>query len=390
MTDRLSFQQLGVSHHRADVAARERLADTVVALAAVVREAGLPHLLLATCNRVELYWQGPLPLDRDDAALAAPQLVQHRGRAAIQHLIAVAAGRDSQILGEAEILGQVRRAWQQAQAAGHTSPRFDQRVRRALAVARRVRREFPLASHARSVADVAIQLAQQHLPTRPVRVLVLGAGEAAVGAVRALHTWQPPVSIALAARRRDRADRAAAATGATVVPWADLSAAIPSVDLIVAATAARSTILTADLLAGHAGPVVLVDLGAPRNIDPTLRQRTGVTLLDLDDLRDVGCPAPAAHADDLLMQIDARIAAAATRIMDRRLPPMLAALHHDAERLATAEAEALSASLGVTEEHARDLIRDSMQRLVRRALFPASRALRRAPVDPVAPAGLPD
>lgn len=378
VTDRAALQQLGVSHHQADIATRERLAATVAGLAHLARSHGLPHITLATCNRVELYWLGTLPLDDHHPALREEQFRFRTGLEALQHLIGVAAGRDSQIMGEAEILGQVRRAWALGREAGTTSPKLDARIRRALAAARRIRREFPLAGHARSVADASIHLALRHLEAPAPSVVVLGAGEAAVGAIRALQGQRPGARIVAVARRVDRAERVALATGTSAAPWDRVEALLAEADLVVAATAAPVAILTDAMVAAADRPLVLVDLGAPRNVDPAVRRRPGVVLFDLDDLRAAACPAPAAAADDLMMQIDGRIDREARAIENARLSPLLASMHAEADRLAAAEADALIDALGVSDLAARELVRRATRRLVRRALFPASRTLRAA------------
>src|SRR6185437_1571077 len=160
------------------------------------RAAGRTALLLVTCNRFELYWSGTPDRESWFRELAAArgvrltqELVRFDGLAAVRHLFEVTAGLDSQVLGETEILGQVRRAYDAARAAGATSREMDAIFSAALACGRRVRRETLLGGHPASVSSSAVEVAAAEcsggLGTR--RVVVLGAGEAAESVLRALH-----------------------------------------------------------------------------------------------------------------------------------------------------------------------------------------------------------
>lgn len=379
MPDAASLQLVGISHHHADLAARTLAATALERLAAEARRLGVPHLHLATCNRVELYWLGALPLDPVRPATASGTLRHVDGMAALRHLIAVASGRESMILGEGEILGQVRHAWAQALDQEASGAPLDALVRRALAAARRIRKAAPLAGHARSVADAAIAAARRRAVVPPRRFLVLGAGEAAAGAVRAILTGDPRAVVTVIARRQERAAALAASHGQRWRGWERLADAVARNEVIVAATGARTPVLTPADCAGTA-PRVFVDLGAPRNIDPAVAALPGATLLDLDGLREAMCPMTQLAAETRLAEVDALIDAEAVaigRAAERGLAPVLRRLHAEGERLAAHEAEMLIAELGATDPAEQERIRAAVRRTVRRALFPVGRALRR-------------
>jgi glutamyl-tRNA reductase len=198
MQPNFPFHVVGVSHHTASVETRERFAvgaAEAVTLLDRFRRASRSALLLSTCNRFELYWWGEedgqrwfqdLVLSRGVTSL--PELTRYRGVEAVRHLFRVSAGLDSQIVGETEILGQVRRAYDAARAAGTTTPEMDLILSAALCAGRRVRRETVLGRHPGSVSSAAVSQALSQMPgSQAPEVVVLGAGEAAEGVLRALH-----------------------------------------------------------------------------------------------------------------------------------------------------------------------------------------------------------
>src|SRR4051794_1093793 len=226
----LSFHVVGVSHHTAAVGIREQFAfrpSELAELLAHEHAAGRSLLLLSTCNRCELYWSGTHDYERwfRDVARArgvtlTEELARLHGADAVRHLFTVAAGLDSQILGETEILGQVRRAYDAARAAGTTTREMDAIFSAALAAGRRVRRETMLGRHPASVSSAAVELAAREWPDGIGRrsIVVLGAGEAAEGVLRSLHL-SGASNVALVNRSPERASTLAGAWGAAGHGW---------------------------------------------------------------------------------------------------------------------------------------------------------------------------
>jgi len=221
----LSFHVIGISHHTAGVAERERFAlshgDTVTLLREQ-HQAGRSALLLSTCNRCEYYWSGSEDgeaflrrLAQTRGAASRTVFTRDDGEAAVRHLFIVAAGLASQVLGATEILGQVRRAYDAARAAGTTTRDMDLILSGALAAGRRVRRETMLGRHPTSVSSAAVDLIVERWGGIGSRgVVVLGAGEAAEGILRAL-SQRGATNVALLNRHPERARVLAEAWGAT-------------------------------------------------------------------------------------------------------------------------------------------------------------------------------
>lgn len=225
----LSFHLVGVSHHTADVEVRERLAFTpaeAAALLASERPQGHSTLLLSTCNRTELYWSGDHDLEgwfrelaRSRGAELDGAMVRRDGTEAVRHLFAVAAGLHSQILGESEILGQVRRACELARSAGTLGRDMEHVFHAAVNAGRRVRRETRIGRHPASVSSAAVEVGLSLAGGTAARALVLGAGEVAEGALRALRELNAgPATVA--SRNPDRALALARGWGGTARLWA--------------------------------------------------------------------------------------------------------------------------------------------------------------------------
>lgn len=397
MFDPLDIRSLALDHHGADVALRSRVALDADGVRAALADPGRPHgpaLILATCNRLELHWIGDeRTADWWRARLgdeAAARLKARRGRTSVRHLVRVAAGLESQLLGEAEILGQLRTAFALAREAGTTSPLLTLLVERALAGARRVRGETLLATHAHSVSSAAVHAAAQQAggSLRGHRVLVLGAGEAARAVLQELPAFEP-ARITLVNRHPGRAQAAAARFGiADVRPWEQLETALAESDVIFCATAARSPVLTAGLVAALP-PLArvrrIVDLAMPSNVAATVRELPGVTVADLDDLRTTHCPELQVGSVQLL---------AAEALVEREVRRIGAALKAHARTRAIGELHALGAQLAAEEtaktiaalgdglgDAEREAVALLATRVAKRVLHPVSRLLREGTVE---------
>lgn len=391
----LSFHVVGVSHHTATVGVREQFAfseEELAALLADERAAGRSALLLFTCNRCELYWCGPHHLEARfrDLALARGvtlpgTIARLDGAEAVRHVFAVTAGLDSQILGETEILGQVRRAYDAARAAGTTTREMDAIFSTALSAGRRVRRETLLGRHPASVSSAAVELAAKEWADGfgGRLVVVLGAGEAAEGVLRSLHL-QGAKNVVLVNRNPVRAEVLATAWGAAVRSWEEFPELVAAADLLLVATrAARPVVVTEQLASAVAGregwPLVTIDLSVPRNVQPEARDVPGVRLFDLDDLQRLCCPAAAAPAvalQEAERLLEEEIARLAHSLRGRAAAPRLAALHRLGAQVAEQETAWALAQLDDLSERQQEVVREMADRLVRRVLYPVSRSLR--------------
>ncbi|HVK00658.1 MAG TPA: glutamyl-tRNA reductase, partial [Gemmatimonadales bacterium] len=308
-----------------------------------------------------------------------------------RHLFDVAAGLESQVLGEAEVLGQVRQAYDAARAAGTANRLIDTILSAALVAGRRVRRETKLGRHPASVGSAAVEVAASLAPLEPARVLIVGAGEVAEAVLRALRgrTYRT----AVVTRRLERAASLASSFGAVAGEWDALDAMLAAAEVVFVGTSASVPVLEAARLAeavGHGGRQVAVfDLSVPRNVDPAARDVPGVKLFDLDDLQQLRCPVEGFssptidHARRLVKEELERLKGT---LRARAAGPRLAELHRMAARLAEEEAELALAQMGPVSERERQVVKEMAERLVRRVLYPVSRTVREGGGLPEVPA----
>ena len=401
MLRNLPFHVVGLSHHTAGIELREQLAFTPAEVAAWLQgqaAAGSTALLLSTCNRYEIYWTGGPDLEawfRDFALTRGAPLgeavLRLDGEEAVRHLFDVAAGLDSQVLGESEVLGQVRRAYDAARAAGTTNRLIDTVLSAALVAGRRVRRETKLGRHPASVGSAAVDVAASVVPLGAGRVLVIGAGEVAEAVLKALQGRT--ARTAVLTRRLDRAAALASAFHAVAGEWDALDAMLSTADVVFVGTAASVPLLGAARLAEAVGDsgrqMAVFDLSVPRNVDPAARDLPGIKLFDLDDLQQLRCPvegfsSPAIdHARRLLEEELERLNGA---LRARAAAPRLAELHRMASRYAEEEAETALAQLGPLSASERQVVKEMAERLVRRVLYPVSRTVREGGGLPEVPA----
>jgi glutamyl-tRNA reductase len=388
-----SFHIVGVSHHLASVEEREPFAFTPAETAALLedqRRAGRPSLLLSTCNRCELYWSGDDDLEpwfrqvAEQRGSVSTKLQRYSGLEAVRHLFTVTAGLDSQILGETEILGQVRRAYDTARAAGTTTREMDLILSAALAAGRRVRCETMLGRHPGSVSSAAVDLIADRWGEIGTReVIVLGAGEAAEGVLRALHELGAS-RVTLLNRRAARARVLAEAWGAGNAPWEEFPQRLESADLVLVATGGSRPVVSEATLsrvmaARSARELFVMDLSVPRNVEPGARGIPGIHLYDLDDLQRLCCPGAgvaSAALDDAHQVIEDELARLGLSLRGKAVGGTLAELHRQGAELAEQESTWALDRLGTLSETDREVVRQMADRLVRRVLYPVSRSLR--------------
>ena len=270
--------------------------------------------VLSTCQRVEVYATSPDLHDprRLIAALAAERDVPadvldaaaalRTGPDAVRHLLRVTAGLTSFVLGEREIVGQVRLAADESRAAGLASPELDRLLATAVSASRRIHRETSLADAGCSVAATAVDVAATRLGggLAGCRLLVVGAGEVATVAIRRAVALGADVTVAnRTLRRAERLQKA----GARVVDLGEMDAELAHADLAILATAAPHPLVDAESVRSARGeaapPLLLVDLSVPRNVDPSAREVEGVDVLDLDDLRRLAPPGAGGLASEV-------------------------------------------------------------------------------------------
>jgi len=299
---------LGISHKTAPVALRERLALPEGRAAGTLRElvgdASIHEAVaISTCNRTELHLVAGDPVEAENVALSAlsrhagirptellGRIYSFRGAEAARQLFSVASGLDSMIVGEAEVQGQVKRAYELALVEGVTGPISNRLFRDALATGKRVRTETALSRGRTSVSTVAVDLAHAALgDLEQRRVLILGAGENGELTAQALSE-RGVTTVFIANRRYDRAIGLAQRFGGAAVRFDDLPEELLAADIVVSSTGSPHQILGRDELAlvadGRAGrPLLLIDIAVPRDIDPSVRDLPSITLYDMDDLQ---------------------------------------------------------------------------------------------------------
>jgi glutamyl-tRNA reductase len=299
---------LGISHKTAPLELRERVAFTEGRAAGMVRElVEAPEVqeaaAISTCNRTELYLVAPDGVAAESLALGVlareaeirpTELVGHlyslRAADGASHLFRVTAGLDSMIIGEAEIQGQVKRAYELALVEGATGPILNRLFRGALAAGKRARSETGISQKGVSVPSVAVELAQRALGDLSSRlVLVVGAGETAELTARALAARGVEPAF-IANRRYDRAIGLAQRFGGRAVRFEELPAQMEQADIVVSSTSSPHHVIEREALvevmaARQGRPLLLIDLAVPRDIHPDCREVEGVSLHDMDDLQ---------------------------------------------------------------------------------------------------------
>ena len=341
----------------------------------VSRDAIGEAVVLSTCNRTEVY----VVADRFHPAVGdvrnvlsglafippedfSDHLYTFHDAAAVAHLFSVVSGLDSAVLGESEILGQVRGAWEQAVAEGAAGSGMNMLFRHALEVGKRVRTETSIGRHTASVSQAAVELAEARLGTLVgKKVLVLGAGDMGEGMARSLARSGVD-EVLVANRTRSRADELADKVGGRSVSVVDLPAALAEIDVLLTSTGATSVLVDhGDLepvVAARAGRALLIiDVAVPRDVDPAAADLPGVDLLDMDDLRafaDAGIAERRREVAGVRDLIDEEVQRYREAVTHRQAAPLIAALRERAEAARVAELERASVRLSPAEREALD------------------------------------
>ena len=401
---------IGLSHQTAPVEVRERLAvipgEIENHLQQLVKLPGITEAaLVSTCNRVEIYaaaadaraalgtlrehLHGGLAGGRGSPIEADPELDRHLyervGREAVHHLFRVAASLDSLVVGEPQILGQIKDAYDLAMQARTCGRVLGSAFPLAFRVARKVRRDTAIARQPVSVSSVAVELARQVWSGfEGRRVLVVGAGKMSDLAARALRA--SGATVAVTNRTAARAEELAQRLGCAVEPWAELEAALARADIVITSTGAREPILGMALLgrvqkARRRRELVLIDIAVPRDVDPAVDALDGVIRWDIDNLRKVvsqNLEDRRQEADRAEALVDEELARCLAALRGNAVGPTITALRSRSLNIARAEAEKTLASLQGLDDRAKRAVAMMAEAIVNKMLHAPQVALKKS------------
>ncbi len=429
-----SLVLLGINHTTAPIEVRERLAIPLARLADATRtltqQPGIREaLILSTCNRVEFITiqdRNPESNAPDllrflheyfavPAATLQPHLYEFREREAVRHLFRVASSLDSMVVGEPQILGQVKESYSVARQAGAISTALDPLLQRAFAVAKRVRTETQIGSSSVSIASVAVDLARKIFGSLQGKtVLIVGAGKMADLAARHL-IQQGATSILVSNRTHERAAQLAGqiagqismqlangpiaihggglACTAEVIPFDQLHAQAARADIVIASTGSPQPIF--DRAHGQSfmerrrnRPMFFIDIAVPRDVDPLMNQVEGCFVYDIDDLQQVASAHLATRSRESAAAeaiVTREVELYLERLQSRGAVPAIVALQHSAETLRQSELDRITARLAATGAALTPAQLSAVEALTRsltaKLLHPQLTALRKKPEE---------
>ena len=365
----MSLLVVGLSHRTVPLEILERLTVPAEHLPKalgdlVSRDFVSEAVILSTCHRTEIYvdaerFHGGVQDIRHfltGLAFLPPEdfsdhLFTYHEESVAAHLFAVAAGLDSVVLGESQVLGQVRNAWERAREEGTAGSRLSALFRHALEVGKRVRSETAIGRGVTSLSQAAVAMATDRLGTLEGRKLVLlGAGEMGEGMADDLAASTDASEgegpeVVVASRTRQRAVKVAEKVGAEVVDIGELPAALARADVLLSSTGSPTVVLGADVLEAvmarrPARPLLIVDMGMPRDIDPAVRSLPGVTLLDLADLQEfvaAGLDERRKEVSRVRAIVGDEVVRFQDAVAERQAAPLVTALRDRAEEVRVAE-----------------------------------------------------
>ncbi|OFW15218.1 MAG: glutamyl-tRNA reductase [Acidobacteria bacterium RIFCSPLOWO2_02_FULL_67_21] len=396
---------LGVSHRTAPVDLRERLDFSSRDVGAAVetlaaRASAAESVVLSTCNRSEIYVASSEPSRAREELIAflseyhqlprdafLPHLFTYDDTAAAHHLFRVSAGLDSLVIGEPQILGQVKDAYQAAADRHCTGPLLNKTFHWAFGVGKRVRSETGLGEGAVSVSFAAVALARKifgRLQGR--RVLVVGAGE--IGALTAHHLRSHGVAeIVITSRTAAHAEALAAETGGRAVPWSDMPRAMGRADIVVTATGSQRPIITRAEVEAVTGrrrpdPLFIIDIAVPRDVDPAVGEIEQVFLYNIDDLQGIVQENLARRGGEIA-RAEAIVAEELSRFTawqrSRRAIPTVIALRQRFDDIRRSELERLETKLGGLPPDARARVDEVTRLIVEKLLLEPTEQLKALP-----------
>ncbi len=394
----------GLNHRSAPLALRERLAFPEAAipgaLARLVRiESVEEAVVLSTCNRVEVVAWAPAgqPVAArlraflsEESGVPAADLARHgyefEGLAALRHTLQVACGLDSMVLGEPQILGQLRRAYLVAVEAGAAGPNLRRLFPRLLAAARRIRRETGLSRRALSVGHAAVALARKIFgDLRGRAVLVLGSGKMAELAARQLAA-HGAAGLAVASRTYSHALELAERTGGTAVAWEEAPAFLRKADVVVTATGAPEPVLRKSdvqqaMRARRNRPLFIVDMAVPRDVEESVNELERVYVYDMDALHgavDSELEKQRHAAESALRLIEAELPALGRIWQAREVVPTIVALRDRLHEVGRKELDRLRHKLGPLSPRQEEAVRELAYAIIQKVLHRPVRHLKGA------------
>ena len=400
----MTLALIGVNHKTAPIDLRERIAISREELPEVTRalaaEPGVSEcMIVSTCNRVEIlaavesptvdlsgFLQNQFGLD---ASVLKDHLYEHRDKQAVRHLFRVAASLDSMVVGEPQILGQVKEAFAVARNAGTVGGQLEHLLQSAFAAAKKVRSETEIGSNSVSIASVAVDLARKIFGSLHGRtVFLVGAGKMSELAARHL-VQQGAGAILVTNRTLARAHSMADQFNGRVIPFEQLHEVASDADIVITSTGAPHAIFrrehgVAFLHRRRNRPMFFIDIAVPRDVDPAMNKLEGIFVYDIDDLQSVAASHMAERAREA-RDAEAMIAGEVERFHQRQrtvnVAPAIVALQRQAEELRQGELRRIQARLGsLTPDQAAAV--DALTRgLVNKFLHPPMQALKQAARD---------
>jgi len=395
----MAFNVLGINHKTAPVALREKVAfgeeRLLSALRTLREQAGVAEaVILSTCNRTEVYWAGSASgeelsqwLERHHGSNLdlGPSLYVHQEQRAVEHAFSVASGLDSMVLGEAQILGQLKDAYRVAQEAGSTGPSLNKLFQAAFSAAKRVRSQTRIGENAVSIASATVSLARRvYSDLSAHTALMVGAGE--MIALTARHFMSAGVKrLVIANRTLGRAQTLAAQLKAHAVGLEDLDKELIQADIVIACTASAVPLITKStaesaVRARRRRPIFMVDLAVPRDIDPAVADLEDVYLFSIDDLQqliDENRQQRAVAAGGARLLIDEEVARFLIESRAHDAGPAIRALRQQADgiRLQTLEQARRLLAAGKSADEVIEYLANT---LTNRLLHTPTQALRQA------------
>ncbi len=392
----MSIVVIGVNHRTGPISLLERVSVSHDSLGKVItglvsraniREAAV----LSTCNRTEVYavaerFHGAYADIRDFFCELGglqpdelhPHLYSQHDDAAVAHLFEVASGLESAVLGESEILGQVRGAWETAQVEGGAKATLNLLFRHALETGKRARTETGIGKHTTSVSHAAVDMAHEHLGSLAGRkVLVVGAGEMGEGIAVAL-VGAGTTDITVTNRTDARAQHLAERVGGHIVPFVEWGAALAEADVLLTSSGAGTFVehdFVVEARGGATSPLLIVDIAVPRNVAPDVMSAPGVTLLNLDHLRDWaarGLAARQAEADKVRSIVGEEVERFGMEATARQAAPLVAQLHEKADTVRQSELERFHNRLASLDPAQRDAVEALTKGIVAKLLHQVS------------------
>ncbi len=392
----------GLSHRTAPIAVREQLVvdeDKLREILAglVGRGTCAEVMILSTCNRIEVYGIAEVAGEARSAAfrqMAAqrgldlstiePLLYAKDGAEAVQHAFRVASSLDSMVLGEPQILGQVKDAFALAQSSRTVGPVLHSLMSQAFAVAKRVRSDTQVGRHAVSVAFAAVELARKIFDGLEGRsVLLVGAGE--MGELAARHLQDVgTVPLYVTNRTASRAQELARDLAGTAVPFADLFGVMDQVDIVITSAAASEPIVTtrevaATLPARRGRPLFFIDIAVPRNVEAAVNELDNVFVYDVDDLRSVveaNLRERQREAQRAEALVEREVAKFAERLRSLEVVPTIVSLREKLEEIRRAELARALTRLPGADEATRQALEALSQGIVNKVLHAPTVKLR--------------